>query len=50
MSIALQLLIGGAMFMVVNALLGIEAVAALALALFALELVHDLRQHRPSNG
>ena len=50
MSYALQLLLGGAMFMLVNGLFGIEWVVVLAVALFALELAHDLRLHRPSSG
>ena len=51
MSIALQLLVGGAMFMLVNGLFGIEWVVVLAVALFALELLHDLRGYRkPTNG
>ena len=46
MSYALQLLIGGALFIAVNAFLGIEWVVALALALFIMELAYDLRRYR----
>ena len=46
MSYALQLLIGGALFVGAYAFLGIEWVVALALALFILELAYDLRRYR----
>lgn len=51
MSYALQLLLGGALFMLVNGLFGIEWVVALGLALLVMELIYDLRRHRkPADG
>ena len=46
MSYALQLLLGGALFLAVLAALGWMGVVSLAIALFALELIHDLRGYR----
>ena len=46
MSIALQLLIGGALFLVAFRLFDTTGVVILGAALFGLELIHDLRLYR----
>lgn len=51
MSVALQLLIGGALFIAADYAWGVDGIIALAVALFLAELIHDLRQHqRPADG
>lgn len=51
MTFALPMLIGGAAFMAAWTLGGTLGVAAVGLALLALELVHDLRLYRkPDRG
>ncbi len=46
MSIPLNLLLGGVLFLLVYSFAGIEWVIPLALALLILELRHDLALHR----
>lgn len=50
MSAALPMLFGGLLFLVVWWTWGIEGITALALALFAMELLYDLRRYRNTDG
>ena len=50
MSLALQLLLGGVLFLVVQRLIGDQGVIVLAGVLLALELWHDLRLYRNRRG